>query len=222
VELKQLTIICGHYGTGKTNLSVNLAVDAAKAGKKVTLIDMDVAKPYFRSSDHAGSLRSLGVKILVPSFANTNVDVPAVPEGAAAALDDGTVIMDIGGDDAGATVLGSIRDKIGRRDYDMWYVVNRYRSMVSDPESSAEMLREIEAVCRLRATGVVNNSHLKDQTTPDVIRRSMEYAKRTAELAGIPLVFTTCPEGLCGGLGEIGFLYPVNIYVKTPWEKEGI
>lgn len=222
MELKPLTIICGHYGTGKTNFSVNLAVDAANAGKKVTLIDLDVVNPYFRSSDHKELLESLGIKVLAPSFANTNVDIPAVPGGLTAALDDGIVIIDAGGDDAGATVLGGFYDKIRERDHDMWCVVNRYRSMVSDPVSSADMIREIEAASRLKVTGIVNNSHLKDQTTPEHILDSVSYAERTAELAGVPLICTTCPESICSGVGKIGFLYHVVIYVKTPWEKEGI
>jgi len=222
VELKPLTIICGHYGTGKTNLSVNLAVDAAKEGKKVTLIDLDIVNPYFRTADHTQLLGSLGIKVLAPSFANTNVETPGMTEGMDAAFDDGIVILDVGGDDAGAVVLGVLSEKIRKKDHDMWYVVNRCRPMVSDPESSAEMLRDIENASRLKVTGIVNNSHLKDQTAPETILDSVSYAERTAELAGVPLVFSTCPKDICNGVGEIEFLYPVAIYVKTPWEKEGI
>lgn len=221
MDLKRLTIICGHYGTGKTNLSVNLAIDAARSGKDVTLIDMDVVNPYFRSADHKEMLEGYGVRVIAPAFANTNVDIPAIPEGAMAALEGELVIIDVGGDDAGATVLGGFSEKIKGMDYDMWYVVNRYRSMVSDVESSVRMLREIETACRLNATGVVNNSHLKEQTTVTQILGSMDYAERTAELAGLPLKFTTCPKDVSKELSEIGFLYPVDIYVKTPWESEG-
>jgi Mrp family chromosome partitioning ATPase len=221
VELRPLTIICGHYGTGKTNLAVNLAADAARAGKKVTLVDLDIVNPYFRSADHAELLRPLGVKVLASAFANTNVEIPAMPDGLSAALDDGIVIIDAGGDDAGAVVLGTISDKIRGTDHDMWYVVNLYRPMVSDPSDSAEMMRAIESASRLKVTGIVNNSHLRDQTSAGHILRSADHAERISEMTGVPLVFTTCPEDLCASLREIGFLYPVVIYVKTPWEKEG-
>lgn len=220
MDLKPLTIICGHYGTGKTNLAVNLAVDAAKDGRKVTLIDMDVVNPYFRTSDHGGMLRDLGIKVVAPMFANTNVETMSVPPEMEGSLDDGTVIVDVGGDDAGALVLGRFSERIKQRDHDVWYVVNRYRSMVSDVDSSVRMLREIEASSRLKATGVVNNSHLKDETTLNMILGSVDHARRTAEAAGLPLMFTTCPRGVADDLKDLQ-VYPVDIYVRTPWENEG-
>lgn len=220
MDLKALTIICGHYGTGKTNLSVNLAMDAAREGRKVTLIDMDVVNPYFRSSDHKDMLESLGVRVIAPMFANTNVETMAISPEVADALNDGTVIIDVGGDDTGSTVLGRFREQIETIDHDMWYVINRYRSMVSDVESSVRMLHEIESSSRLRATGVVNNSHLKEDTTVQMVLGSMDYATRTANSAEIPLVFTTCPRDMTNELKDIGPLYPVDIHVKTPWENE--
>lgn len=221
MDLKTLTIICGHYGTGKTNLAVNLAVDSAKAGKNVTLIDMDVVNPYFRSSDHREMLEGLGIKVVAPMFANTNVETMSIPPEMGGALNGETVIVDVGGDDAGSTVLGRFSADIMEKDHDMWYVINRYRSMVSDVDSSVKMLREIESSSRLKATGVVNNSHLKDETTLEMILGSMDYAKRTAEHAGLPLVFTTCPRSMVEDLKDIGKMYPVDIYVKTPWENDG-
>lgn len=220
MDLKSLTIICGHYGTGKTNLSVNLAVDAARSGKKVTLIDMDVVNPYFRSSDHSGMLEEMGVKVIAPTFANTNLEVTFIPPEMSGALEDGTVILDVGGDDTGATVLGMFADRIKGMDYDMWYVINRYRSMVSDVDSSVNMLRSIEGSSDLTATGVVNNSHLKEETTMEMVLGSMDYAERVSEAAGIPLIFTTCPRSMADSLGDIK-TYPVDIYVKTVWDNEG-
>ena len=221
MKLKPLTIICGHYGTGKTNLSVNLAVDAAKSGKKVTLIDMDIVNPYFRTADHKALLESYGVKVMTPYFANTNVEIPSLPSGISAALDEGTVIMDVGGDDAGAIALGSFAKKIQSMDYDMWYVINQYRSMISDVDDAVEMMKEIEKASRLRMTGIVNNSHLKDLTVASNIVDSVNYAEKTAEKAAVPIKFTTCPKNLLDGLGEIEFLYPIAIYVRTPWEDRG-
>ena len=221
MELKPATIICGHYGTGKTNFSVNLAVDAAKSGKNVTLIDMDIVNPYFRTADHKEMLESYGVKVMTPYFANTNVEIPSLPSGVAAALNDGTVIIDVGGDDAGAVALGGLARTICTMDYDMFYVINQYRSMISDADDAVGMMHDIERASRLKMTGIVNNSHLKDLTTAQNILDSTEYAEKTADVAKIPLKFTTCPNALRDGLKEIEFLYPIAIYVRTPWEDRG-
>ena len=222
MEFRPLTIICGHYGTGKTNFAVNLAIDAAKSGKKVTLIDMDIVNPYFRTADHKTLLESYGVKVMAPFFANTNVEIPSLPHGISAVLDeDGIVIMDVGGDDAGAVALGGFAKKISSMDYDMWYVINQYRSMIADVSDAVDVMRDIEMASRLKITGIVNNSHLKDLTTSRNILDSVDYAEKTAKAANVPMKFTTCPENLRDSLKEIDFLYPIAIYVRTPWEDRG-
>lgn len=220
MDLKALTIICGHYGTGKTNLAVNLAMDAAREGRKVTIIDMDIVNPYFRTSDHKDALESMGIRVVTPTFANSNVEMMTVPPEAADAFGDGTVIVDVGGDDAGATVLGRYKEHIDNIDHDMWYVINRYRSMVSDVDSSVRMLHEIESSSRIKATGIVNNSHLKEDTTTQMVLGSMDFARKTSEAAEIPVIFTTCPRDMMGALEDAGTLYPVDIHVRTPWEEE--
>ena len=213
-----LLIICGHYGTGKTNLSVNLAIDSARSGKKVTLIDLDTVNPYFRSSDHRDVLEKEGVELIVPEFANTNVESLSVPHIDLAFKDKGLTIIDVGGDDAGATVLGRYSQRIKNIGYEMWYVINKYRPLISDHNETTEMLRNIESACRLKATGIVNNSHLKEFTTAETINSAAEYANEVSEDTGIPIVLTTYPKQITEGISKIDFLYPVDIYVKVPWD----
>jgi len=216
-EIKRFTIICGHYGCGKTNLSLNLAIDAARRGENVTLVDMDIVNPYFRSSEYIPLLESYGVSVIAPSFANTTLDTPSLSAEIYRIFEtDGAVIIDAGGDDAGSTALGSFSGRISKIDYDMLYVVNRYRPLTPDAESAAAILREIERASRLRATGVVNNSHLKEFTTPETILDSMDFAQKAAQTLGLPLRFTTAPKEIASRL-EIERLYPIDIYVKTPW-----
>jgi hypothetical protein len=218
---KKLTIICGHYGCGKTNLSINLAVECSRLGNKVTLIDMDVVNPYFRSSDYADILSENGVDVVGPTYANTNLDTPSLPASIGSLFDDdGYIIVDVGGDDAGSTALGQYSGTISNRDYDMLYVINRYRSQTTTPEETAEILREIERTCRLRATAIVNNSHLKQLTTAETITDSLDYADRTAKLLGLEIAYTTAPRPLSHSLNNISDLYPLDVYVRTPWEKE--
>jgi CO dehydrogenase nickel-insertion accessory protein CooC1 len=142
---KRVTVVCGHYGVGKTNLSINLALDCAEQGQRVTLIDMDVVNPYFRSSDYSDVLTARGVRVLGPNFANSNLDTPSLPAAIGDAISEGEkVIVDVGGDDAGATALGVYRKHLGEADPDVLYVVNRYRSQTTVPEEAVQILSEIE------------------------------------------------------------------------------
>lgn len=220
---KKVTIICGHYGCGKTNLSINLAMDHSKEGKKTVLVDLDLVNPYFRSSDYREMMEHRGIEVIIPVYAGTTLDVPAIAPQVYSVLDgqDGDVIFDVGGDDAGATVLGRLSDQIRRLDYEMLYVVNRYRTLTAEPEQAAALLKEIETASRLRATAVVNNSHLKEQTGVQEILNSCAFAEKTASLLGLPLPFTTVPRTIAPQLYEkVENIYPISIYVRSPWETQ--
>ena len=218
-----LTLVCGHYGTGKTNLSINMAVECARNGKDVILVDLDIVNPYFRSSDYADILKKENVRVVGPIFANSNADTPSLPAEMGTVLGDKskTVIVDVGGDDVGATALGRYAEIIRARGYDMIYVINRYRSMTVTPEDAAEILVEIENACGLRATRIVNNSHLKQLTTADTILDSVNFADCTAKMLGLPVSFTTAPREVSDSLNNIPNVYPIDIYVRTPWEQGG-
>ena len=109
-KLAQCIIVCGHYGAGKTNLTVNLALLAAGAGERVTVVDMDIVNPYFRTADFTGLFREAGVRLLAPVYANTNLDLPVLPPsvGAAVSSGRGRVLLDVGGDDDGAVDRKSV------------------------------------------------------------------------------------------------------------------
>ncbi len=216
-DIKSFTIICGHYGCGKTNLSLNLAIDSAREGKPVTLVDMDIVNPYFRSSEYIPLLKKYGISIIAPSFANTTLDTPSLSAEINRIFETpGKVIIDAGGDDAGATALGSFASKISKIDYDMLYVVNRYRPLASEAATASEILREIEAASRLKATGIVNNSHLKEFTATETILCSIPFAEETASALNLPLRFTTAPRDIADKL-SVNNLYPIDIFVRTPW-----
>jgi len=215
----RVTVVCGHYGTGKTNLSINLALDAARGGEKVTLIDMDVVNPYFRSSDYADILAREGIRVLGPNFANSNLDTPSLPASIGDAISDGErVIIDVGGDDAGATALGVYSRKLANSEPDVMYVINRYRSQTTSAEEAVGILRGIEGAARIRASCIVNNSHLKQHTTAETILDSVPFAEDVSEMTGLPIRFTTTPVGV-DLLNKIPNMYPIGVYVKAPWEK---
>ena len=175
---RKVTVVCGHYGTGKTNLSINLALDCARRGEDVSLVDLDVVNPYFRSADYADVLTENGVRVVGPNFANTNLDTPSLPAAVRSTIAEGSrVIVDVGGDDAGATALGVYYRTLAEAEPDVVYVVNRYRSMTTHADEAVQILAEIEAMSHLKATCVANNSHLKRETTEATILDSMGFAE---------------------------------------------
>ncbi len=194
---KKITIISGHYGSGKTNIAVNLALTLAKNGKKVALVDLDIVNPYFRAADNKRELEEAGVRCILPQFANTNVDVPALPPQIHSVFaSDETVIFDVGGDKDGAVALGVYRETIKRIGYDMIAVVNRYRPLTATPEEALDNLREIEDNCSLSFTGFINNSNLGEETTAADVEASLPYAEAIAALSKLPYLFTTYRETL--------------------------
>lgn len=218
---KRITILCGHYGTGKTNVAVNTALTMAKTSDKVTIADLDIVNPYFRTLDSAADLNAAGIRMICSRFANSNVDIPSLPPDLYAITDDKShrVVIDVGGDDSGAMVLGRLAPAITAEDsYDMWLVVNRYRPMTPDVPSTVEVMGEIEAASKLRFTGIVNNSNLGVETTPQDVLDSVAYATALAQAANLPLVATTVDESLYNALnGQIPDLFPLQLQNNKPF-----
>jgi hypothetical protein len=225
-SMGRFTVITGHYGCGKTNLALNLALDLADAHDEVMLVDLDIVNPYFRSSDYAAMLERHGVRVISPTFAGTTLDTPSLSGAIYSAFDTaGAVIFDVGGDDVGATALGMFAKEIRVIDHSLLYVINRYRNLTGTPAEAAALLPEIEHASHLTATGVVNNSHLRDETTAQTVLDSLAFARDTAALLTLPLVCTTVPERLAGEFStdpeaatHVENAYPIQIHVRTPWE----
>lgn len=230
LELGQVVVVCGHYGVGKTNFALNFAIDAARAGRAVTLADLDVVNPYFRSCEYSELLESAGVELIAPVYGGTSLDTPVlsgkVSSAAEAAYADANrlLILDVGGDDAGATALGRFSATLKRGPYAFLYVVNAMREGTPEPTDAAAILPEIQTACRMRATGVVNNTHLADSTTPEVIERGRAFAQQVGDLVGLPVVVSTVPrESLAAPEGQGAIApqpgdYVVRKLVRTPWD----
>lgn len=185
-------IICGHFGTGKTNISVNIALSAAGKYKKIYIADLDTVNPYFRTADNEKLLTSNGVTVLLPQFANTNVDIPTLPPSLPLIFTDECVsVIDVGGNEEGATVLRGFAERFAETGYDMYYVFNCYRPENVNSDISLASLRSIEHASSLKFTGIINNSNLGAETDKETVKRSVSPAEDFASKAGIPVVLTT-------------------------------
>ena len=163
MEHKRLTLFAGHYGSGKTNIAVNYAIALAEEGKKVCIADLDIVNPYFRTKDSEAELKEKGIDLISSRYANSNVDLPAIPAESYRLVQDKSVfgVVDIGGDDRGAYALGRFADAIkAEGNYRMAFVLNRYRPLTSTVDDAVEIMREIEGACGIRFTCIVNNSNI--------------------------------------------------------------
>lgn len=215
----RLTIVTGHYGTGKTELSVNLALALAEEGERVALADLDIVNPYFRSRERRELLEAAGVRLVATPQALADADVPALPAELHAVLEDRTLrgVLDVGGDPSGARVLARYRAKILREDYQLLYVVNACRPEVRTAERSVEYLRGIEAVTGLSCGGLVNNTHLCGETGPENIREGAALAGEVSRLTGIGVVCHAAEARFADSLRDLD-PFPMTLRMKRPWE----
>ena len=212
---RRVTIFAGHYGSGKTNIALNYARMLKRAGSPVTVADLDIVNPYFRTKDSAADLQAEGIDLVVSDFANSNVDFPALPKEIYALVADREtkIVMDIGGDDRGALALGRyVPDIKAEGDYEMLAVVNAARPLTRTPQEAVEVLREIEAACRLPFTGIVNNTNVGAETTVETVLGSIPYADEIAALMGVPVRFTCAIGAIAAELkGKVENLLPLEI-----------
>ena len=226
MEHKRLTLFAGHYGSGKTNIAVNYALHLAAEGKKVCIADLDIVNPYFRTKDSARELEAAGVHLISPQFANSNVDLPALPAEAYRLVTDRETygIMDIGGDDRGAYALGRYVPGIVAEDnYRMVFVANASRPLTRTPEEAMEVMAEIEAACNLKFTDIINNSNLGSETTVETVLNSVAFVEKLSSLSGLPVFATTAVAEVAAELsGKIPNVLPLQLqekYFDLPSQK---
>ena len=199
MQAKRVTLFAGHYGSGKTNIAVNFALHLAGEGKAVTLADMDIVNPYYRSKDSAQELEAAGVKVIASAYANTNVDVPALPQEMYSVTEDTSryAVLDVGGDDRGALALGRYAPAIlQENDYHMIYVFNASRPLSRTAEMALEIMGEIEVAGGIPFTAIVNNTNLGRDTDWETVAASRQEAEKLSQISGLPLLFTAVEESV--------------------------
>ena len=216
MEHKRLTLFAGHYGSGKTNIAVHSAMLLADEGKKVCIADLDIVNPYFRTKDSERELTEKGISLISPRYANTNVDLPALPAESYRLVQDKSVfgVMDIGGDDRGAYALGRFAEAIkAEGNYRMAFVINRHRPLTSTVEDTVEIMGEIEAAAGIKFNCIVNNSNIGAETTREVFMESVGFAEAVSLATGLPVWLHTVEKSIVEGIEGIPVL-PLTLQKK--------
>lgn len=216
--MKRITLFAGHYGSGKTCIAVSFAEYLKKMNNRVSIVDLDIVNPYFRTKDSEKELAEMGIELICSEYANTNLDAPALPKEIYTAVSDKShsLVIDVGGDDRGAVALGRYTpDILAENDYDMYFVANSFRPLTKTPEDALEIMREIEFASHIPFTGIVNNSNLGDETTAEDVMNSQSFVQKLSEISGLPIAMTTCTENVYDELsGNIPNLFKIKLQEK--------
>ena len=216
-QVKRVTLFAGHYGSGKTNLAVNYALYLRKLGYKTLIADLDIVNPYFRTRDSEGELDAAGVRIIVSPYANSNVDVPALPDEMYAVVDDlsSHCVIDVGGDDRGALALGRLAPRLNEEnDCEMFFVVNFFRPLTQNAADAYKVMGEIELASHMRFTGIVNNSNLGPETMLEDVLVTRKKLEELSEISRLPVIATTAVESIAA---RDDSLVPVKLHFRNDW-----
>jgi len=217
----RLTILAGHYGSGKTHLAVNLARVLRQAYDRVAVADLDIVNPYYRTKDAGDLLAGADIRLISSPLAGSNLDAPSLSADVQAIFDDPGLyaVADVGGDDRGALALGRYAAKIeAHPNCAALFVYNRCRPLTAYAGDALTILREIEAAGHISFAGVINNSNIGPDTTPEIILRSLPFADELSKACGLPIVMTSARRDLVPALeGKIDSLFPIDILQKTAW-----
>ncbi|WP_333871071.1 hypothetical protein [Desulforamulus putei] len=224
VNIKPVTIFTANLGSGKTEISINFARMLHRRGEKVSLVDLDIINPYFRTRLAKDNLASQGLQVICPPGHLVNADVPALTPAIRGALQatDGYCVCDVGGDDVGAIALGAYKPFLPEGRFDLYFVVNTCRPFTRDFDGVAKIMRSIETNSRLKVTGLVSNTNLGRQTDAQVMVEGYGKVLQMAERLGLPVAFLASPGPLvkevAARLPGVPIL-PLEFYMKTPWEE---
>lgn len=221
IKDKRIRIIIGHYGSGKTEFSVNYALKLAELGRKVALVDLDVVNLYFRSREKADVLEKAGIRVIGSAIKASAIDIPSIPGEVVAPLQDTTydAILDVGGDPAGARALGRYHEYLKEGNYDMFFVLNANRPETQTVEKVMEYMVKIEDISRAKITGIINNTHMLKSTTIEDVMRGYDLSYKVSKIANIPIKYNTALEAIVPQLSQEleGDIFPINLYMREEW-----
>ena len=224
IDLSGIVVIVGNYGSGKTEVAINLAALKKSQGMNVALVDLDLVNPYFRSREAKAALNSLGIEVVMPEERYFHADLPILAPEVAGRIrsDQGLLIIDAGGDDVGATVLASLQDALAGKKVETLQVINPYRPYTDTVSGCLRIRLEIEAASRLKVTGIAGNANLIDDTDAKDILSGYHFMMSVSKESGLPLLFVTAPEELMIALDNSLIhcpILPVRRQLVPPWKR---
>lgn len=219
---KRIRIIIGHYGSGKSEFAINYVTKLrGLLTNKIALADLDVVNVYFRTREKKDFLKSLDILAIDSSINAPNLDLPAVSAQVVTPMTDKSYdyVIDVGGDDVGARVIGRFSHQIESNDYDMFCVINANREQTQTVDQVVKHIEAIEKSSKLKVTGLINNTHLIRATTVDDILRGYNLALEVSKQCDIPIKYTTCLDSLVNELPEDleGEIFPIKLYMREEW-----
>lgn len=216
---RKIYVHIGSYGSGKTELSLNEVRRMNALGMQPTLVDLDIVNPYFRSGEHAQTLKEEGIATIMPVYANTAVDVPSLPPDIQRIFDENlSGVFDVGGDPVGATALGRYARFLKQADAWIRCVVNTARPFTSTPDEIVEMATLLMQQSRLPINALVHNTHLAQETTPEMVQEGYGIVREAAERLGVPVEFT-CVAGELD-VPDVGEIRRITLYTHPEWLYE--
>lgn len=223
-DYKGIVIIVGNYGSGKTEVAINLAVHQKRAGNDVHLADLDLVNPYFRTREARAQLKEIGIKVVLPHEQYMTADLPILSPNVAALIRNENLlaILDAGGDDVGATVLAALADSLQGRTIRMLQVINPFRPYTDTVAGCRQIGQAIEATSKLKITGIIGNANLLDHTLSEHIYHGYRFATEVSQASGLPLECITIAEGLQDQVDMTRIACPVltiRRQLVPPWQK---
>ena len=219
---KRLVIIIGHYGSGKSEFSVNYAVKMKEKFENVSIADLDIVNPYFRSREKRDFFEKIGVKVFDSSIRNIAIDLPALPAQLMGVIlnPNEKSVLDVGGDPVGARVLARYAEQIKNVEYDMFFVINGNRPETNTVEGALKYLKMIEETSRLKITGLINNTHMLKDTTVEDVEFGHELTKKVSWETDIPIRYEAVIKETAKNIKNpeiLEKLFPINLYMREEW-----
>lgn len=224
MNFSNIVVFVGHFGSGKTEMAINYAINASKSNKSTVLIDLDIVNPFFRSSEVKDILHSNNIELISPNFVGTTSDVPSLPAKIQGVFEKtkSVVVFDVGGDKDGATALGRYKAYFDKAGYDMFFVVNTRRPLTATANDILEYMEEIESHSRLKITGLISNTNLSYETTVPIIEEGIDIVREVSKKSNIPIKFISVPENLLDTFPINKYqeaIFPLELYM-TRWHQQ--